>query len=198
MKALVVGASGTIGSAVADALAAAGHEVVRASRSGPVQVDLTDPESIRAMYRTVGPVGAVLSCAGMARMGSITSLTDEDWSASIADKLMGNVNLVRFGIEHMEDQGVFVITGGLWSQKPPPGAVAIATLNGALESFARAAARDLPRGIRLVTISPPWIDESARKMGQRGLLSAADNARAYVEAVQGRATAEVIYPGQAG
>ena len=34
MRALVVGATGTIGSAVADALAAKGHEVLRASRKG--------------------------------------------------------------------------------------------------------------------------------------------------------------------
>jgi NAD(P)-dependent dehydrogenase (short-subunit alcohol dehydrogenase family) len=194
MRALVVGATGTIGSAVADALAAAGHEVLRASRQGQISVDLTDPASIRAMYAEVGRVGAVLSCAGMGRMGSLTTLTDEDWAASVADKLMGNVNLVRLGIDSVEDQGVFVLTGGIWSQKPPPGASAIAALNGALESFARAAAQDLPRGIRIVTVSPPWIDESARKMGQRGMLSAADNAKAYVAAVTDSATPAVVYP----
>lgn len=194
MRIVVVGASGTIGSAVADGLAAKGHQVLRASRSGAVKVDLTDPASIHAMYESVGRVDGVVACAGMGRMGAVTTLTDADWAASIADKLMGNVNLVRFGIDRVNDNGVFVITAGIWSQKPPPGAAAIATLNGALESFARSAARDLPRGIRLVAISPPWIDESAQKMGQRGLLTAAQNARAYVTAVEGKSTAEVVYP----
>ncbi len=41
MKVIVIGATGTIGRAVADALAA-GHEVVRASRQGDVKVEL-DP-----------------------------------------------------------------------------------------------------------------------------------------------------------
>lgn len=194
MRIVVVGATGTVGGAVADALAQRGHEVLRASRTGAVRVDLTDEGSIRAMYESVGRVDGVVCCAGMGRMGSALALTDADWSASIADKLMGNVNLVRHGVDRVNDKGVFVITAGIWSQKPPPGAAAIATLNGALESFARAAARDLPRGIRLVAISPPWIDESARKIGQRGAITAARNAQAYVAVVEGNVTADVIYP----
>lgn len=194
MRVLVVGATGVIGSAVADALAAEGHEVLRASRKGELSVDLTRTDSIRALYRQAGRLGAVISCAGAARPGSITELTDEEWDASLAEKLMGNVNLVRCGIDSVEDQGVFVLTGGIWSQTPPPGRVAYATCNGALESFARAAARDLPRGIRIVTISPPWIDESARLIGQRGVLTAAENARFFVQALSDRSVAEVVYP----
>lgn len=194
MRTVVVGATGTIGSAVADALAAKGHEVLRASRHGDVKVDLTDPASIRAMYQGVGRVDAVVNCAGVARMGALTALTDEDWAASIADKLMGNVHLVRYGIDHVADGGAFVLTAGLWSQKPPPGATAIATVNGGLEGFVRAAARELPRGVRIVAISPPWIDESARQMGQRGAITAAENARAYVAAVESGATGAVVYP----
>ncbi len=40
MKIIVIGATGTIGKAVADALAGR-HEVVRVSRGGPVKADLT-------------------------------------------------------------------------------------------------------------------------------------------------------------
>ncbi|MEQ1565874.1 MAG: short chain dehydrogenase [Myxococcota bacterium] len=195
MRVVVVGATGTIGKSVADALAVRGHEVLRASRSSALKVNLTDQASITAMYDAAGPIDAVVSCAGMARMGSVTGLTDEDWATSIADKFMGNVNLVRLGVDRLRDNGVFVLTSGVWSQKPPPGAVAIAAMNGALESFARAAARDLPRGIRLVAVSPPWIDESARKMGQRGALTAAQNARTYVELLESRSTGGVVYPG---
>lgn len=39
-KSIVIGATGTIGTAVASALEVAGHEVVRASRKGPIKVDL--------------------------------------------------------------------------------------------------------------------------------------------------------------
>ena len=45
---------GVVGSAVADALVARGHEVLRASRRGAVSVDIADPKSIAAMYEAVG------------------------------------------------------------------------------------------------------------------------------------------------
>ena len=48
MKILIVGASGTIGSAVADRLAGQ-HTVVRASRLGNVRVDVRDTSSLEAV-----------------------------------------------------------------------------------------------------------------------------------------------------
>lgn len=195
MKVLVIGATGTIGAAVADALAAR-HEVLRASRHGPIVVDLGNPGSIRAMYAKVGRVDAVVSCAGDARMGALTALTDDDFAYSLGNKLMGQVNLVRFGVDHVADRGVFLLTAGIFATKPPPGVPAIAAANGGLESFARAAALDLPRGIRLLTLSPPFINETAEKFGMKGAgaISAADNAKVYVAAVEGTETGKVIFP----
>ena len=54
MRILVVGATGVIGRAVADALAVRGHDVLRASRHGEHTVDLTDAASIRALYGRLG------------------------------------------------------------------------------------------------------------------------------------------------
>ena len=50
MKILLVGATGTIGTAVTQALETR-HEVLRASHSrSPLKLDLADPESIRQLY----------------------------------------------------------------------------------------------------------------------------------------------------
>jgi len=66
LRILIIGATGTIGSAVVAALSA-GNEIVAASRqSTAVTVDLADPASIRQMYRTVGKVDAVVCAAGQA------------------------------------------------------------------------------------------------------------------------------------
>jgi uncharacterized protein YbjT (DUF2867 family) len=54
MKIIVIGATGTIGKAVADALATR-HEVVRASRRGETRVDLTNPASIATLFDYRGP-----------------------------------------------------------------------------------------------------------------------------------------------
>src|SRR6187399_2242130 len=98
MRVLVIGASGTIGSAVVTALRAK-HEVLEASRKGPLKIDITDSKSIQALYREVGKVDAVVSCAGGATMKPLQALSDGDFNDTLNDKLMGQVNLVRLGLD---------------------------------------------------------------------------------------------------
>ncbi len=194
MRIIVVGATGTMGGPVADAIAARGHEVVRASRHSDEPVDIEDVGSIRALYRRVGQVDGVVSCAGHGRFGALTELGDDDFAFTLRSKLMGQVNLVRHGVNHVRDGGVFVLTAGIYGSRPEPRTPALAMANGALESFARAAALDLPRGLRIVTISPPWLHESAVTANRTGDISAADNARFFADAVNGDQTGAVIFP----
>ena len=197
MKIIVVGATGIIGSAAVNALKAKGHEVLEASRNGALKVDITDPGSIRAMYQSSGRIDAVVSCAGDAAFKPLSQLTDEDFEFSLHNKLMGQVNLVRFGADYVNDEGAFVLTSGIFSRNPMPGVPAIAIANGAIESFARAAALDVPRGIRVNAVSPPFITETAQKMGMPtdGTLAAADAARTYDALVEGSDTGKVVFPG---
>jgi NAD(P)-dependent dehydrogenase (short-subunit alcohol dehydrogenase family) len=194
MKIVIVGASGTIGSAVTDLLSQH-HEVVRASRSAEVRVDITDSGSIRAMYDTVGAVDAVVSCAGGGAMKSLTELTDDEFEGTLHNKVMGQVNLVRFGLDAMNDGGVFILTSGIFSKKPMPGVTDMALANGAIESFVRGAALDLPRTIRINAVSPPFIKETAEKMGMDGGLPATTNAEAYRDLIDGTDTGEVVFTG---
>jgi len=99
MKILVIGATGTIGAAVAQAPEAR-HEVLRASHAqSALAVDLADPESIRRLYAKVGRVDAVVSAAGQAAFRPLLALSDADFTVGLTNKLMGQVNLVRFGVE---------------------------------------------------------------------------------------------------
>jgi NAD(P)-dependent dehydrogenase (short-subunit alcohol dehydrogenase family) len=161
-----------------------------------VSVDISDPASIRAMYDRVGKVGAVVCCAGSGAFAKLGELSDEQLDFTIRNKLLGQVNLVRLGLDHVEDGGAFVLTAGIFSQRPPPGVPALALVNGALESFARAAALDLSRGIRIGTLSPPFITETAEKMGMptQGTLTAANNAKAYLAFATGNDTGLVVFP----
>jgi NAD(P)-dependent dehydrogenase (short-subunit alcohol dehydrogenase family) len=197
MRILVVGATGTIGRAVCDALAAK-HDVVRASRHrSSLTVDIAQPASIRALYAAVGRVDAVVSAAGEARFAPLATLRDEDFAFSMANKLMGQVNLVRLGLEHVNDGGLVVLTSGILARAPMKGSGAISLVNAALEGFARAAALEAPRGIRVNVVSPPWVTETLRalNMDPSPGLPAATVAQAYVRAVDGRMTGEVIEPG---
>lgn len=196
MRILVVGATGTIGSAAVAALSA-GNEIVPASRNSRVAaLDLADAQSIRAMYRRVGKLDAVVCAAGLARFAPLAQLSDEDFRFCLDNKLMGQVNLVRFGFDQVADHGSFTLTSGVLAQQPMAGSAAISLVNAGVEGFARAAALEAPRGIRVNVVSPPWVRETlaALKMDPTPGLPAAVVARAYLRSVTGSDNGAVISP----
>jgi NAD(P)-dependent dehydrogenase (short-subunit alcohol dehydrogenase family) len=187
VRIIVVGATGTIGKAVAEALAAR-HEVVGVSRSGAVKADILDPASVARLFESVKDVGAVVCCAGGAAWKPLPELTDEDFQASLRNKLMGQVNLARIAMRHLRDGGSITLTSGVLAHEPMPGGAAVSLVNAALEGFVTGAAIELPRGLRLNVVSPPWMTETLAAMGMKGVdgISAADCAKAYVAAVEGK------------
>ncbi len=197
MRILIVGATGTIGKAVAAALREQ-HEVVPVSlRSTPIKVDVASVATIERMYRQVGTIDAVVATTGLAKFAPLATLGEEDFQFSIASKLMGQVNLVRLGFPWVCDGGSFTLTGGILARQPTPGGAAYSLVNAGLEGFARAAALEAPRSIRVNVVSPPWVAETLRALGMDpgGGLPAATVARAYVAAVTGAMTGAVLEPG---
>jgi NAD(P)-dependent dehydrogenase (short-subunit alcohol dehydrogenase family) len=196
MRILLIGATGTIGQAVAAALALR-HDLVRVGRhQGDEQVDIADPASVRALFARVGRVDAVVSVAGNAAFKPLDQLGDDDFAFSLGNKLMGQANLVRYGLASVADGGSITLTSGVLAQRPEPGTAAISLVNAGLEGFARAAALEAPRGIRVNVVSPPWVTETLQAMGRPldGGLPAEVVARAYVRSVEGRETGQVIRP----
>ena len=194
MRIIVIGATGTIGKAVVEALKGK-HDVVQVGHeSGDYQVDLADKGSIERLFEAVAPFDAVVSAAGLAKFGALDGLSDADFQFSLSNKLMGQVNLVRVGMTQIRDNGSFTLTSGVLSQEPTRGSSAISLVNSGLEGFARAAALELPRGVRINVISPPWVSETLEAMGRDGDagMPAAQVARAYVESVEGSENGEVI------
>lgn len=195
MRTLVVGATGTIGSAVADTFEGRGYEVLRVgSAGGPLTVDLAEPASIEALYRHVGDVDAVVCAAGIARFGALEELDDEAFRTSLANKLMGQVNLVRRGLGSVVPGGSFTLTSGGLSQKPEPGTVAVSMVGAGVEMFARAAALDLEGRCRVNVVSPGWVAESRVEAGLDPMpgIWAEDLAEYYVDLVEGNRTGEIV------
>ncbi len=196
MRILVLGATGTIGRAVVTALSG-GNEIVPASRqSTAITVDLAQPASIQAMYRSAGKLDAVVCAAGQAKFAPLAQLSDADFRYCLDNKLMGQVNLVRFGFENVADGGSFTLTTGILARLPMPGGAAISLVNAGIEGFVRAAALEAPRGIRVNAISPPWVSETlqALKMDPSQGLPASVVARAYVQCVTGTKTGATHEP----
>lgn len=195
MNIVVVGATGTIGKAVCNLLKEKGHEVTPSSRNTEPKVNIDKPESIEAFYRKIEPADAIVCAAGNAGFGALQNLTDRQIEMGIKSKLLGQVNLVRKGLDKLNEGGVFVLTSGMLATKPWPETSAVAMVNAALEGFTRAAALDLSDKKRICIVSPPLIRETAARMGQDTdpWPDAATVAHAYLEAATGDANGEVIY-----
>jgi NAD(P)-dependent dehydrogenase (short-subunit alcohol dehydrogenase family) len=194
VKVVVIGGTGTIGREVVKALSGR-HEVVTAGRrSGDLRVDINSTDSIRALYRAVGRFDALVSTPGGGAWKPLARLTDADFQMSISNKLMGQVNLVRLGLEQVNDGGSFTLSSGVLAQEPTPGSVAVSLVNAGIEGFGRAAALELPRGVRLNVVSPPWVEETLQALGMQGVpgMPAERVAAAYVESVEGKRNGEVI------
>jgi NAD(P)-dependent dehydrogenase (short-subunit alcohol dehydrogenase family) len=194
MKVLVIGATGTVGSAATRALAAS-HQVVEASRRGPVKVDLEDPASLDALFAELTDLDAVVCCAANGPLVDFASVTDDELAAGARGKLLGQVALARRAVRHLRDGGSITLTGGTFSA-PLPGGSLGALINSGLEGFVRNAAAELPRGLRLNLVSPGWIKETLEGMGQDGSAGTpvSEVARAYVEAVEGTAQGQIVRP----
>lgn len=196
MRVLVIGGTGTIGSAVVKALSVR-HEVVAAGhRRGALRVDLASPDSISALYQSVGTCDAVISTAGLAKFAAMDQLTEEDFLLGLKNKLMGQVNVVRLGQPFLRDGGSFTITSGVLSQEPMKGSTSISMVNAGLEGFVRAAALEMPRGLRINVVSPPWVTETLVALGMdRSIGIPAERvALAYVASVEGKDSGKTIDP----
>lgn len=194
MKIVLIGATGTIGQAVAKTLSQR-HELVCVSRGGgDLQADIASPDSLRKLFEEVTPYNSVVCAAGETAFGALSSLSDEDFQLGLGGKLMGQVNLVRLGLSSISDGGSFTLTSGVLSQHPSPGSASISLVNAAVEGFARAAALELSRGVRINVVSPPWVCETLKALGRdpSSGLPASVVAKAYVASVEGRMTGAVL------
>lgn len=202
MRTLVIGASGLVGGAAADALEAYGDEVLRASKSSELSVDLTDQASIRALFDRVAAVeagadaaiDAVVVAVGSVPFKPLADLTGEDYLSAFRGKVAAQLDVVRIGTPYLVDGGSFTLTTGILAREPIRTGAAAALANGALESFVVSAAAELPRGLRINAVSPTVLTEATGYHASfPGFVPvpAAEVGLAFVKAVHGVQTGRV-------
>lgn len=195
MKIILIGASGTLGTAVRAELSGR-HTVLAVGRtSGDVHADMRDLEGLRAAFRRIGKVDAIACTAGRVHFGPWDELTRDQIAVGLQDKLMGQVNIVLAGQEFLEDRGSLTLTSGILSADPIRSGACASMVNGALESFVRAASIELPRGLRINVVSPTVLEESMDSFGAyfRGYrpVAARDAALAFSKSIEGHQTGQV-------
>lgn len=196
MKIVIVGASGTVGSAVSELLAQ-DHQVIRVGHSqGDATVDMRDPASIKALFAKLGQFNALVVASGSVAFNGLTEMSDEQWQVGLESKLMGQINLTRAAIPYLNDKGSITLISGILSEEPINWGVSASTVNGAIDHFVKAAACELPRGLRINVVSPTVLEESMDKYADffPGFVPvpAAKVAQAYKKSVLGIQTGQVF------
>ncbi|WP_320157380.1 short chain dehydrogenase, partial [Pseudomonas aeruginosa] len=113
MKIILIGASGTLGKGIDKELGER-HEIVRVGHSsGDFQVDISDSDSIRALFEKTGRFDALVAAVGKVHFGALEEMGEAQYQLGLRDKLMGQVNLVLLGREYANDGGSFTLTSGV-------------------------------------------------------------------------------------
>jgi NAD(P)-dependent dehydrogenase (short-subunit alcohol dehydrogenase family) len=162
VRVLHVGATGHVGDPVGAALRDRGHEVIAAHRgSAEHPVDITDPDSVAAMFQGAGPgLDAVVCTAGSTPYAPWAELGREQLLAGLSSKFLGQVEVVRQGVEFVREGGSFTLTSGILGREPVRTGSVAAAVNGAVEAWVRASAGELWGRFRLNVVSPTVLDVS--------------------------------------
>ena len=194
LRILLIGASGVLGRAIVAELSPRHNIVSAGSKTGDIRIDIADPASIAEGLKAVGPLDAVACAAGAVNWHPLSTikpapLENSSYGLGLVNKLMGQVDLALAARDHLNDGGSITLIAGVLSQTPIAAGSSASMVNAALETFAMAAAIEMPRGIRINAVSPTVFEESMGDYGPffRGFdpVPVARAARAFSRSVEG-------------
>jgi NAD(P)-dependent dehydrogenase (short-subunit alcohol dehydrogenase family) len=179
-RALVTGGTKGVGEAVVAALREAGATVLTTARSLSEKVsaadhfitaDVSTPVGCdlvaKAVHNCLGGVDIIVHVVGgsSAPAGGFVVLDDKEWHGALDQNLFAAVRLDRVLLPAMIEQGVGVIihVTSIQDRLPLPEAtIAYAAAKAALSNYSKALSKELgPKGIRVVRVSPGWVETEA-------------------------------------
>ena len=164
MKLLIIGGTGTIGKKIVEHFSSdSENEVISASRnSKDFPVDIADSSTIEKLFVKTGKVDAIICAAGEAKWANFSDLSEEDFYIGLKSKLMGQVNLVRLGKDHLTKNGSITLTTGILADDPVVKTTSAAMVNGGIHSFVQAAALEL-ENVRVNVVSTGVVQDAYEK-----------------------------------
>ncbi len=172
--AFITGGNRGIGAATAQALAAAGHQVVIGSRSGEaslvpgvhsVQIDVSDAESIEKAITVIeenyGPIEILVANAGVTRDSLLMRMSDQDIEETINTNLIGSIRLARRVLRPMikARSGRIIFMSSVVGLFGSAGQVNYSASKAGLVGAARSLTREVgSRGITVNVVAPGFID----------------------------------------
>jgi NAD(P)-dependent dehydrogenase (short-subunit alcohol dehydrogenase family) len=196
MKILVIGGKGTIGKKVVEGLKAKHELIIGGRNSGDLHVDITSPASILEMFKTTGPLDGIICTAGTGYYGPFYAMTQEDLMPGIYGKLLGQINLVLIGKDFLNPDGSITLTTGIAAEHPARNGAAVATINGAVNSFVLAASQELKDDKRINAVSPGLVEDSKERYGAffpgYNLVPMDKLVNAYILSVEGAVNGKIL------
>ncbi|WP_369920237.1 SDR family oxidoreductase [Marinomonas polaris] len=178
--ALVTGGTKGLGAAVVESLHGAGVHVIAVARSVPndapegisyIEGDLLTAAGCSALVSTVlekfGGVDIVVNVLGgsSAPSGGFAVLDEQEWENALNQNLMSAVRIDRGLLPAMlvKKSGVIVHVTSIQNKLPlPESTTAYAAAKAALSTYSKSLSKEVaPKGIRVVRVSPGWIETEA-------------------------------------
>ncbi|WP_430512812.1 SDR family oxidoreductase [Pannonibacter phragmitetus] len=175
---VTAGTKGT-GAAVVSLFRELGAQVLTTARARPaslpeelfIQADLTTPEGCQvvaeAAHQRLGGADIIVHMLGgsSAPGGGFAALTDVHWQEELSLNLLPAVRLDRLLVPDMaaRGSGVVVHVTSIQSVTPLPEATTgYAAAKAALSAYSKALSKEVsPKGVRVVRVSPGWIENEA-------------------------------------
>lgn len=198
--ALVTGGTKGAGKAIAERLLQAGATVIITARNAPekensnlyfIPSDLSKAENVKKVVSevlsTYGRLDILVNNLGssVTPAGGFAALTDEDWFSTLQANLLAPVRLDRGFLPQMIERksGVIIHIASIQGKLPLyDSTLPYAASKAALINYSKSLSNEVtPKGVRVLTVSPGWINTTASKAW---LGEIARNANSSVEEAQ--------------
>jgi NAD(P)-dependent dehydrogenase (short-subunit alcohol dehydrogenase family) len=173
---LITGSSRGIGRALAEAVLAAGHNLVATARNPAqlrdlaerygdllrcVALDVTDADAatraVDVAVATFGRLDVLVNNAGYGDLGSIEDTSDAVFRAQIETNLFGVVNVTKAAIPQMREQGSghIIQLSSIGGRITAPGLAAYQTAKWGIEGFSEVLSKEVGLlGIKVTIVEP--------------------------------------------
>ncbi|MEP3278862.1 MAG: SDR family oxidoreductase [Stappiaceae bacterium] len=170
LRTVVVGGSGTIGSAIMHHHTARGDTVacmdICAPVCGPpfIEMDVTDRQSVSAAFATaakmLGGIDVCVNACGFLQAIPFDSITSADMQKHLDINIMGSLHVGQEAARHMREHGGRILfLSSIHGQIGVPGRGAYAASKAGIAAMARVMAAELGgQGIRVNILAPGPVD----------------------------------------
>lgn len=198
--ALVTGGTKGAGRAIAERLSQAGATVIVTARNAPekaishlhfIAADLSKQEGAQKVtdevLYTYGRLDILVNNLGSSETpaGGFVSLSDKDWESTLQANLLAPVRLDRGFLPQMIERktGVIIHIASIQGKLPLyDSTLPYAAAKAGLRNYSKSLSNEVtPKGVRVLTVSPGWINTTASKAW---LGEIARNANSTIEAAQ--------------